>query len=418
MPGLARKEAHMRVVIVGAGPAGVTVAETLRAFDHSVEVMMFSAEPYPPYSPPAMADHFLTGSTTHLWRGEDWPGRVGVEYRQGTAVGGLEAAEHRLRLHDDTRVTYDRLVIASGSRLYAPLEGNELPGIYNFKSLSAAEGLVARVKSGEAHEALIVGAGFIGVEIAILLRKLGLEVTMLEMLDHVMPRVLAPETAVHVEGALAEMGIRLRLNTKATAFTGNGRAEGVSLEDGQTLKSDVLVAATGVRPNIDWLEGSGLDVKWGIQVDDHMRTSLPEVYAAGDVVESTDRLTGERFVNAIFPNAVAQGVVVGLNLAGNTVLTEGTDRMNSLKHLGVPVVVAGLKDGDEILHQERDGGMRLLFLREHRLVGFQMVGDVRPAGVLRALMNRRLDIRALKDRLLDPTFGQGKVAWGAISGVI
>jgi nitrite reductase (NADH) large subunit len=408
----------MKVVIVGAGPAGVTAAETLRSFDRSAEIVMFSAEPYPPYSPPAMADHFLTGSMLHLWRGNDWPARVGVDYRPGTAVRGLEAEKHLLKLDGDAHLTYDKLVIASGSRLYAPLEGNELPGIYNFKSLTAAEGLVDRVKSGEVRNALIVGAGFIGVEIAILLRKLGLEVTMLEMLDHVMPRVLAPETAAHVEAALQGMGVRLRLNTKAVAFVGNGRAEGVTLEDGEIVKSDVLIAATGVRPTTDWLEGSGLEVNWGIHVEEHMRTSLPDVFAAGDVVAGTDRLTGERFVNAIFPNAVAQGIVVGLNLAGHTVVAEGTDRMNSLKHLGVPVVAAGLKEGDEVLHQQRGGGMRLLFLKDHRLVGFQIVGDVSPAGVLRSLMNRRQDIRALKDKLLDPAFGEGKVVWGAISGAM
>jgi NADPH-dependent 2,4-dienoyl-CoA reductase/sulfur reductase-like enzyme len=408
----------MRVVIVGAGPAGVTVTETLRAFDRSAEIVVVSAEPYPPYSPPAMADHFLTGSMSHLWRGEDWPERVGVEYRRGVAVQGLEPEVHRLRLKDGAPLTYDKLVIASGSRLYAPLEGIDLPGIYNFKSLTAAEGLVDRVKRGEARTALIVGAGFIGVEIAILLRKLGLEVTMLEMMGFVMPRVLAPETAGHVQRALQDLGVRLQLDSKAKAFFGNDRAEGVQLDDGQILKADVLIAATGVRPNVEWLEDSGMDVGWGIRVDDHLRTSLPDVFAAGDVVEGTDRLTGERFVNAIFPNAVAQGIAVGLNLAGFDVLTEGTDRMNSLKHLGVPVVVAGLKDGDETLRRQRDGSMRLLFLQENRLVGFQMVGDISPAGVLRSLMNRRLDVRPFKDQLLDPTFGQGKVAWGAISGVV
>jgi NAD(P)H-nitrite reductase large subunit len=365
-----------------------------------------------------MADHFLTGSTAHLWRGEDWPGRVGVEYRPGIAASALEAKAHRLYFDDGATLTYDKLVIASGSRLYAPVEGNELPGIYNFKSLTAAEELVSRVKSGEARTALIVGAGFIGVEIAILLRKLGLDVTMLEMLGHVMPRVLAPETAGHVERALQDLDIRLQMDTKARAFVGDSRAEGVLLADGRTLTADVLIAATGVRPNIDWLEGSGVDVAWGIRVDDHMRTSLPDVYAAGDVVESTDRLTGERFVNAIFPNALSQGTVVGLNLAGHAVPTEGSDRMNSLKHLGVPVVAAGLKEGDEILRQHTDGRMRLLFLKDDRLVGFQIVGDVSPAGVLRSLMNRRQDIRPLKDRLLAPTFGQGSVAWGAIAGIM
>jgi nitrite reductase (NADH) large subunit len=408
----------MRVVIVGAGPAGVTAAETLRAFDRSAEIVVFSSEPYPPYSPPAMADHFLTGSTDHLWRGDDWADRVGLEYFQGTAVHQVDPKAHLLQLDGDATLTYDKLVIASGSRLYAPLEGNDLPGIANFKSLSAAESLVSRVKTGEANRALIVGAGFIGVEIAILLRKLELEVTMIEMLDYVMPRVLVSETAAHVEQALKGMGVELRLNTKAKAFVGNSRVEEVELDDGTTLKADVFIAATGVRPNVDWLDGSGWDVGWGVRVDDHMRTSIPDVYAAGDVVESTDRLTGDRFVNAIFPNAVAQGTVVGLNLAGYDTFTEGSDRMNSLKHLGVPVVVAGLKEGDEVLREQRDGGMRMLFLKDERLVGFQIVGDVSPAGVLRSMMNRRQDVGPLKDRLLGETFGEGSLAWGAISGVL
>jgi len=406
----------MRIIIVGAGPAGVTAAETLRTFDRAAEVVMLSAEPYPPYSPPAMADHFLTGSTSHLWRADDWPKRFGVEYRMGVAVAGLEAESHRLRTQAGELLEYDKLVIATGSRLYAPLEGNDLPGIYNFKSLTAAEELVGRVRSGEARTALIVGAGFIGVEIAVLLRKLGLEVTMLEMLGQVMPRVLDPETAGYVEGVLRGMGVELRLGAKGKSFIGNGRADGVLIEDGETLHADVLIASTGVRPNIDWLEGSGLEVGWGVRVDDRLRTTAPDVFASGDVVEAADRLTGERSVNAIFPNAVAQGTVVGLNLAGHEVRTEGTDRMNSLKHLGVPVVVAGLKDGDEVLRRRRNGGMRTLFLKDGRLVGFQMVGEVTAAGVFRSLMNRRQDVRAFKDRLLQPTFGQGTVAWGAISG--
>jgi len=406
----------MRVIIVGAGPAGVTAAETLRAFNRAAEIVMLSAEPYPPYSPPAMADHFLTGSSAHLWRGEDWPERFGVEYRMGVAVAGLETESHRLRTQEGGSLDYDRLVIATGSRLYAPLEGNELPGIYNFKSLTAAEELVGRVRSGEARTALIVGAGFIGVEIAVLLRKLGLEVTMLEMLGQIMPRVLDPETAGYVEDVLRGMGVVLRLGAKGKAFIGNGHAEGVLIQDGETLYGDVLIASTGVRPNIDWLKGSGLEVGWGVRVDERLHATAQDVFACGDVVEAADRLTGELFVNAIFPNAVAQGTIVGLNLAGHEVRTEGTDRMNSLKHLGVPVIVAGLKDGDEVLRRRRNGGMRTLFLKDGRLVGFQMVGEVAAAGVLRSLINRRQDVRAFKDRLLQPTFGQGTVAWGAISG--
>ena len=118
----------MKILIIGAGPAGVSVAETVRAHDASAEILMLSAEPYPPYAPPAMIDHFLTGSQAHLWRGTDWPERMGVDYRSGAVVTGVDPGAHRITLADGETLDYDRLVIATGSRLYAPIEGADLPG--------------------------------------------------------------------------------------------------------------------------------------------------------------------------------------------------------------------------------------------------------------------------------------------------
>jgi NAD(P)H-nitrite reductase large subunit len=405
----------MKIVIIGAGPAGVSAAETIRAHDPQAEVVMFSAEPYPPYSPPAMVEHFLSGSTVHLWRGEDWPERTRVDYHPGTNVKQVLPDQHRLVLADDTRVEYDRLVIATGSRLYAPLEGVDLPGVYNFKSLSAAEALVKKVKSGEAKTAVIVGAGFIGMEIALLLRALGVAVIQVEMLDQVMPAQLDRETAAFAQGVMRQRGIDLRLNTKARAFIGEKQAEGVELETGEVVRGDLFVAATGVKPNLELLEESGIAHRWGITVDDHLRTSAPDVFAAGDVVEAPDRLTGEAYVHAIFPNAVEQGRVVGLNLLGFDVPYEGADRMNSLKHLGLPIMAVGIKEGDEVLRARWDGGLRTLYLKEDRLVGFQLVGDIHAAGVLRALLITRQNLRALKDRLMEKTFGQGDVVWHGLT---
>ena len=406
----------MKVVIVGAGPAGVTAAETLREHDPKAEIVMLSAEPYAPYSPPAMVDHFLTGSGAHLWRGEDWPERMGVDYRSGAAVTAVEPEQHRVRTADREAIEFDKLVIATGSRLHAPLEGADLAGGCNFKSLSAAEELVRRIQTGKARSALIVGAGFIGMEIALLLRHLGVQVTQLEMLDQVMPGMLDAETASFALQAMQERGVQVRLNTTVKAFAGKRRATGVLLESGETLKADLYIAATGVKPNLEFLEDSGIRREWGITVDEHLRTSHPDVYAAGDVIEAPDRLTGERYVHAIFPNAVAQGTVVGLNLAGFDIPYEGADRMNSLKHLDLPIMAVGLKEGDEVLRDRQNGNLRTLYLKQDRLVGFQMVGDIRAAGVLRALMIRGQDLRPLKHRLLDPSFGQGTVAWRAVSG--
>jgi NAD(P)H-nitrite reductase large subunit len=403
-----------RIVIIGAGPAAVSAIETLRLHDQQSEIAMLSAEPYPPYSPPAMVDHFLTGSDSHLWRGVDWPQRLGVDYRPGTTVTGIDPGAHRFMTQSKESLDYDILVIATGSRLYAPLEGADMPGVYNFKSLSAAEGLVGRVKSGEARTALIVGAGFIGMEIALLLCDLGVEVTQVEMLDQVMPAMLDAHTAAYALAVMRQRGVDVRLNTKAKCFVGNHHAIGVELESGEVLQADILIAATGVRPNLDFLEGSGISHRWGITVDDHLRTSDSSIYAAGDVIESPDKLTNETYVHAILPNAMEQGRVVGLNLAGIETIYEGAERMNSLKHLGLPIMAVGLKQGDEVLRTRVDGGHRTLYLQDNRLVGYQLIGDIRAAGALRTLLNRQEDVRKIKDHLLEPTFGQGVLAWAAI----
>jgi NADPH-dependent 2,4-dienoyl-CoA reductase/sulfur reductase-like enzyme len=405
----------MKIIIIGAGPAGVTAAETVRTFDRQAELTMLTNEPYLPYSPPAMADHFINGTDFHLWRPTDWPDQTGVDYRSGVQVAAIEPEAHRIRMASGETLSYDQLLIATGARLYAPLAGSDMPGIYNFKSLSAAENLVGKVRSGQASSALIVGAGFIGMEIALLLRELGVKVTQIEMLDQVMATMLDEETASIALDLMRSHGVDVRLKTKAAAFVGNGRANGIRLESGELLQADLLIAATGVKPNLDLLQGSAIESKWGITVNDHMRTNAPDVFAAGDCVETHDRLTGETYVHAIFPNAVEQGRVVGLNLAGYPVEYEGAERMNSLKHLGLPIMAAGEKQGDCILREQRDSNLRTIYLRDNRVVGFQLAGDIRAAGVLHAVMTQKSDISRLEAHLLDPNFGEGMLAWSAIT---
>lgn len=404
-----------KIVIIGAGPAGVSVVETMRQFDQHSEITMLSAEAHPPYAPPAMVDHFLHGSNAHLWRSADWPGQMGVDYRPGAAVEAIEMDAHRLRLEDGSSLEYDRLVIASGSRLYAPVPGADLPGVANFKSLSAAEAIIEQVRKGEARTAIIVGAGFIGMEIALLLCDLGVQVHQYEMTGQVMPRMLDAETAQVALRAMRQRGVNVHLNCKVQAFTGNGRAQGIQLDEtaqeqpGEVLQADILIAATGVRPNLDFLAGSGLAHGWGLTVDDHLRCSAQDIYAAGDVVETRDRQTGETAVHAIFPNAVEQGRVVGLNLADIDAVYEGAERMNSLKHIGLPILAAGRKEGEQVLRSRKNGVWRTLYVQDDRLVGYQLVGDLRPSGAYRSLLLRQQPLGRLKDHLLDANFGQGSL---------
>jgi NAD(P)H-nitrite reductase large subunit len=403
-----------RIVLIGAGPAGVTAVETLRTYDQESEVTMLSAEPYPPYSPPAMVDHFLRNSNAHLWLDDGWTDHLGVNYRQGIHVARIDPQEKEVFTSEDESIPYDRLVIATGSRLYAPLVGVEKPGVYNFKSLSTAEELVAKVSSGEVKTALIVGAGFIGMEIALLLRELGVEVTQLEMLDQVMPAMLDAQTAEFALDFMRQRGITVHLNKKAVAFTGEEQVKSVTLESGDSFEADIFIAATGIHPNTELLEGSGVEHDWGILVDDHLRTNFADIFAAGDVISVEDRLTGERYVHANFPNAVDQGRVVGLNLAGFDTRYEGAERMNSLKHLDLPIMAVGLKDGDEILSAKSNGNQRRIYLQDGHVVGYQLVGDIYAAGVLRTLMTRGENVAKYKNRLLERTFSQADLTWSSI----
>jgi NADPH-dependent 2,4-dienoyl-CoA reductase/sulfur reductase-like enzyme len=345
-------------------------------------------------------------------------GEQEVEYHPNTRVTALDVEAHRLAIEGQPDLHYDRLLLASGGRLHAPVAGADMPGVYNFKSLKAAEALVARVRSGEARRAIVVGAGFIGMEIALLLRELGVEVIQLEMLEQVMAGMLDADTAAIVLQQMQKRGVDVRLKTRVAAFTGNGQASGVLLDSGETLQAELLIAATGIQPNLDYLAGSGVTHAWGVPVDEHMRTNLSDVYAAGDVAETHDLLTGERYVHAIFPNAVAQGRVAGFNLAGLDVTYPGAERFNSLKHLGISVVAAGLKQGDEVLQERRGANLRTLYLQEDRLVGFQLVGDTRAAGSLHALMVKGSSVKAIKGRLLEAGFGTGVLAWQAMEAMV
>ena len=393
----------MRIVILGAGPAGVTAAETIRAADATASITLLSAEPYPPYSPPAMADYFATGRERPLfWKGADVAGTLGVDYRSATRATGLDLAAREVALEDGTTLPYDRLLLATGAGLYAPIGRSDLAGIGDFKSLSSASAMMARVRDGAVRSALVVGNGFIGMEISLLLADLGVRTTIIGRRPWLMPRMLDPESAELAAGAMRERGVELLLGVEATEFVGEEAVEGVRLADGTVLRGDLCIAATGVRPNVSLLVEAGIETKWGVVVDRFLRTSAPDVYAAGDLVEAPDLLTGKPYVHAIFPNAVEQGRIAGANLLGAEVAYAGAESMNSLKHLGLPLLAVGAAEGQRELRWSRGGVLRKAFLSDGRLVGFRLTGDISGAGYLHSLLLRRLPVERADAGLVAP----------------
>lgn len=405
----------MRLVVAGSGPAGITVAARVREREPRAQITVLSAEPFPPYSPPAMADHFLSGrDVTLYWQGADVCARLGVEERRGVRVTHVHTERRTVTLDGGDTLDYDALVVATGSRLYAPLPGAELPGVLDFKSLLAATRIVERVRSGEARTAVITGCGFIGVEIALLLADLGVRPTILGRRRWVMPRMLDTETAAVAEAVMRRRGVDVQLGDEAMEFLGDTSVRGLRMNSGRVLTADLYIAATGVKPNVDLLDGSGITHEWGVHVDDRLRTDAPGVYACGDVAEAADRMSGERYVHAIFPNAVAQAEVVARNVCGGDAVYAGAESMNSLKHLGVPIVAVGAMEGEETFTVRDGDSLRKVFVTDGRITGFRLTGDVRAAGVLRTMMLNREDVGRRGPALADPRLGMGGRVWAAM----
>jgi NAD(P)H-nitrite reductase large subunit len=231
-----------------------------------------------------------------------------------------------------------------------------------------------------------------------------------------MPRVLDRPTSDVARHALELRGVQLKLGTPAEAFIETSTGTAVRLADGEILHADLVVAATGVKPHTEFIDGAEIVTDWGVHVDDHLRTTVDDVYAAGDVAEAADWLTGQRYVHAIFPNAVAQAKIAAANALGADITYDGAESMNSLKHLGVPIVAMGTTEGaDDVLRSEQGDVRRSVYLSKGRIVGAQLAGDIAAAGVYRSLMLKRADVQAYGPGLAAPDFGYAAIVSGALS---
>ena len=369
------------IAIIGAGPAGITVAETLRN-QTDLPITIFSSETHPPYNPAVLTTYLKTGGDEVYWKGRDILDKLNVDARLGERVERLDVRNKRI-ITGKGEYEFDKAVIASGSRLYAPLKGLHLSNVYNFKSLTQVQKLRSQIRKGK--KAVIVGAGFQGTEIALSLREMGLEVTLIEAMDRIMPDRLDKKASRFVEDVLESRGIELVFNTFGVEFAGNGAiCKAVITRDGGEFTGDIFVAATGVAPNVDFCEE--LETSKGIIVDEYMETSQKGIYACGDVCETRNRITGERGIFPNYWNAVRQGRVAALNLLGYKVPYDGSDVINSLKKLGFHFIVAGDVSGTEYEEVEEKSNYWRFYIRGGRLVGYIIVGDISNAGLLYRLM--------------------------------
>jgi len=404
----------MRHVIIGAGPAGVLAAENLRRCDPASQVMLIGDEPEPPYSRMAIP-YLLAGKIdeagTYLRKDPGHYDALGIEVRHAR-VDAVDTEAHSLQLADGASVGYDKLLIASGSSpLRPPVPGVDLPGVHPCWTLVDARDIAAR--TGKGSRVVLIGAGFIGCIILEALWERGAQVTVVELENRMVPRMMNNTAGGMIRRWCEQRGLNVHVSSRVTAIEAcerGGPPLRVSLGSGESLPADIVITATGVRSNTGFLQGSTIELKQGILVDDCLMSNVPDVYAAGDVAQGRDFSTGGRTVQAIQPTAVDQARAAALNMArGNRSPQQGTVQMNVLDTLGLVsssfAQWMGVDGGDgvEVQDPERFRYLNLQF-REDVLVGATTLGLTDHVGVIRGLIQSRTPLGRWKKKLMeDPT---------------
>lgn len=402
----------MRHVIVGNGPAGVIAAETLRDADPESSIVLIGDESEPPYSRMAIP-YLLSGNIQeggiYLRKNKDHFARQGIELMTARARR-LDSARASVHLSDGKQLEFDRLLIATGARPAAPpIPGIDLPGVHPCWTLEDARQLMklARPKA----RVLQMGAGFIGCIVLEALASRGVELTVVEMGNRMVPRMMTEAAGALIKKWCEKRGVRVFTSTRVESIAPS-REPGVlraSLSNGEALEAELVISATGVRPNIAFLKDSGVKTDLGVLVDARMQSSVPGIYAAGDVAQSAELGSGASVVNAIQPNAADQARVAALNMAGRKTQSQGALAMNVLDTLGLIsssfgqwMGVAGGEHA-ELLDEDAFKYLRLEF-QDDILVGATSIGLTQHVGVLRGLIQGKVRLGAWKERLIeDPT---------------
>ena len=399
----------MRHLIIGSGPAGVIAAETLRKADPAAEITLLCGEAEPPYARMAIP-YLLKGDIaeqgTHIRKDADHYGRLRIQLVQARA----RAVDTRARTVDlgGHSLAYDRLLIATGSRpSREKIPGIDLPGVQACWTLEDARAILAKARPGS--RIVQMGAGFVGCIIMEGLLSRGVDLTILVRSGYMVRRMMNPTASGLIQRWCEARGVKIFTHTQPIGLTAEGGVLQVALADGRILPADLYLSAVGVDPNLEFLAGSGIEVGQGILVDAHLQSSVPGVYAAGDIAEAEDCLTGKRGLNAIQPNAVEQGRIAALNMAGRPARFKGGFVFNVLTTLGLASSSfgewQGVAGGEsvEVLNGARYRYLSLQFDGD-RLVGANSVGFSDHIGALRGLIEGRVRLGVWKQRLLaDPT---------------
>jgi len=412
-------------VILGNSAAGLTAIDAIRQRDKGGPITLISKEPDPAYSRVALP--YILSKEKNLrqitLQDDGYFKANNVETIIGTGASGLDAKNKTITLDDGRIISYDRLLIATGSvSRVPPVEGIDQADVCYHWTLADTRKLEGQMAT--AKTCFVIGAGFISLlTVSALIKAAPLKYTVVEIADQVMPQLLDETGGRALERGMREKGIDVVLGDSVSGIEGrNGKGYGVKLGSGKTYDADMIVCGTGVRPNVDFLSGSEIKLANGVVTNDRQETSVPDVYAAGDCAETHDFLSGERVVHAIWPTAIDQGRVAGANMAGDRHTYPGSLSWNVTELFGLASASVGEfrdRPGLEpiVFHNPAANIYRKLLLDGNRIVGAVVIGraeHIQDLGVVQAMIRRQTDISKWKHMLGGERINYGMLAYETI----
>lgn len=408
-----------KYVIVGASAAGTGAVEAIRQIDPVGSITVLSDEVCTQYSRPMISD-FVSGKADIAkmkCRNDSFCAENKVEVITGKKATNLNLTEKTLTLEDGQKVTYEKLLLATGGKPFVPkMDGQEKDGVFTFTTIQDAQFLSAKISAISAKSAVVIGGGLIGLSVTEALTKRGLKVTMVELQDKILSLLLDPKASDLVESVVRAAGVDIVTGQSVQKIIGKSGNDvvvgGVVLTKGTTVPCDLVIVAIGVIPRTDLAVGTAIKINRGIVVDNTLQTNIPDVYAAGDVAEAYDFILAQNRTLPLWPLAIQEGKVAGSNMAGQKTIYNGGTNMSSLKYFGIPIVSIGLanpKDdpGLEVLAQldvERKVYKKVV-LKNNLVVGLTLVGSIELSGVLFYLLKNAINVKKFKNQLLADNFG-------------
>ncbi len=370
-----------KIVIAGAGHAAGQVVVSLRQLKFDGQIVLVGDEPHLPYQRPPLSKKFLAGELPpeRLYvKPASFYDDPGIELRLQTTVTAIDRKKKTLEIDDGDDIPYDKLVLALGASVrQLPVEGMDLKGVHYLRNIADVEGI--RDEMDIARRLVVIGGGYIGLEVAAVARTQRLDVTVVEMVDRVMSRAVSPEISDFYQIEHANHGVKLRLSTEVAALRGKKRVKSVETADGESIPADFVVVGVGITPNTALAEQAGLEVSNGILVDDHCRTGDSDIYAVGDCTSHPNEIFGRQLRLESVHNAVEQAKTAASNLCGTDAHYSQVPWFWSDQY-DLKLQIAGLSEGyDDIVIRGNpaEKSFACLYLKEGQLIACDAVNSPR-----------------------------------------